>query len=161
MASLNIAIAPAYGRELESETLNQPPEPPAQILSVSPFPGDHLTVGHVVENSPWRFTAVRSTTEACQELNRSQYTVVFCESFLSDGTWKDMLDIVSGLDDPPLLVVISQLADEYLWAEVLNFGGYDVLAKPLVEDEVRRVLHLAMTHRARPAGRPRVFHTAC
>jgi hypothetical protein len=27
---------------------------------------------------------------------------------------------------PPLLVVTSRLADEYLWAEVLNLGGQAV-----------------------------------
>lgn len=39
--------------------------------------------------------------------------------------------------------MISRLADESLWAEVLNLGGYDVLPTPLVEDEVTRVVWLA------------------
>jgi hypothetical protein len=32
---------------------------------------------------------------------------------------------------PPLLVVTSRLADDRLWWEALNLGGYNVLAKPL------------------------------
>jgi FixJ family two-component response regulator len=42
--------------------------------------------------------------------------------------------------------VTSRLADEYLWAEVLNLGGYDVLAKPLDKQEVSRTLNLAWEH---------------
>jgi DNA-binding response OmpR family regulator len=36
------------------------------------------------------------------------------------------------------------LADEYLWAEVLNLGGYDLLAKPFRDPEVKRVLAAAL-----------------
>jgi DNA-binding response OmpR family regulator len=48
--------------------------------------------------------------------------------------------------NPPDLIVASRLADEYLWAEVLNLGGYDVLAKPFNAEEVRRVVGLACEH---------------
>ena len=160
MAAMNVAIEPAFKRDLESERFNLTLEPPAQILSVSAFSSDHEIINHVVDSSPWRLTAVDSKLEASQELRHTRFTVVFCESSLSDGTWKDMLDIVSGLEEPPLLVVTSRLADEYLWAEVLNFGGYDVLAKPLIEDEVRRVLTLAMTHRQLPAAHVQMYQTA-
>jgi hypothetical protein len=43
----------------------------------------------------------------------------------------------------PLLIVASRLADEYLWAEVLNLGGHDVLAKPFQGAEVQWVLESA------------------
>jgi DNA-binding response OmpR family regulator len=44
---------------------------------------------------------------------------------------------------PPLLVVTSRVADDRLWSEVLNLGGYDVLAKPLNTKEVFHVAGLA------------------
>lgn len=51
------------------------------------------------------------------------------------------------MPSPPLLIVISRLADEHLWAEALNLGAYDVLAKPLNHTEIVRVLNLALNHR--------------
>jgi hypothetical protein len=33
-----------------------------------------------------------------------------------------------------------------LWAEVLNMGGYDVLAEPLDSEEVTRVISAAARH---------------
>jgi FixJ family two-component response regulator len=39
-----------------------------------------------------------------------------------------------------MLIVTSGLADAHLWAEVLNLGGYDVLAKPFDDQEVQRVV---------------------
>lgn len=39
-----------------------------------------------------------------------------------------------------------RVADDSLWAEALNVGAYDVLAKPLDRTEVTRVLSLAWLH---------------
>ena len=40
----------------------------------------------------------------------------------------------------------SLLADEHLWAEALNIGAYDVLAKPFDRQEVIRIFSLAWLH---------------
>jgi DNA-binding NtrC family response regulator len=44
---------------------------------------------------------------------------------------------------PPNLIVTSRLADDELWAEVLNLGGYDVLAQPFDPQEVYRIVFQA------------------
>ncbi len=59
---------------------------------------------------------------------------------LSDGTWRDLLHETSRLQDAPNLIVTSRLADERLWADVLNAGGYDLLLMPFDSDEVVRIL---------------------
>jgi DNA-binding response OmpR family regulator len=69
-----------------------------------------------------------------------QVPVVIAEGDLAPGTWKDALMAIQQLRDPPLLVVISRLADEYLWAEALNLGAHDVLAKPFRAAELQWVL---------------------
>jgi len=46
-----------------------------------------------------------------------------------------------------LISPAADLADEHLWAEALNLGVYDVLAKPLDDSGVVRVLSLALNHR--------------
>ena len=69
-----------------------------------------------------------------------------------------MLDELEALQDAPWLIVSSRLADERLWAEVLNRGGYDLLATPFDADEVRHVLAYAIEswnrRRSTPALRP-------
>jgi DNA-binding response OmpR family regulator len=69
---------------------------------------------------------------------------VLSECVLPEGkTWKDLLRAVEALRNPPPLIVTSRLADECLWAEVLNLGGYDLLMKPFDATEVFRVVSLA------------------
>jgi nucleotide-binding universal stress UspA family protein len=44
------------------------------------------------------------------------------------------------------MLVVSRHADERLWAEVLNLGGFDVLTLPFDRDELGRVLSSALRH---------------
>ncbi len=82
-------------------------------------------------------------------LRNTDFHMILCESQLPDGTWRDVLDTAACLCDPPALIVTSRLADNRLWAEVLNLGGYDVLAQPFDRGEVCRVAALAAESRRR------------
>jgi DNA-binding response OmpR family regulator len=69
--------------------------------------------------------------------------LVLCDEVLPDGSWKDMLRLMQKQPDPNYLIVTSPNADDHLWAEVLNLGAYDVLAKPFHSTEVFRSIGLA------------------
>ena len=70
--------------------------------------------------------------------------MVLCERNPPGGDWKSFFDQIRSLPRPPRFIVTSRLADEGLWVEVLNFGGYDVLATPFRAEEVLRVVAGAM-----------------
>ena len=92
---------------------------------------------------------VRKTCcEASERLASERFAVVLCESILEDGSWKDILGLLGTGAGAPPLIVTSRLADANLWAEVLNLGGYDVLAKPF---EARDVSHVLKTISLQPA----------
>lgn len=66
-----------------------------------------------------------------------------CERDLSDGDWRQLWAILACEPKPPKFIVTSRLADDALWAEVLNVGGYDLLLKPFRAEEVIRIVHAA------------------
>jgi len=99
--------------------------------------------GSVFDQFPWRTHRVRNRSEFARHMHSGHARVVVCERDLPDGDWRDVLEIAASMLSPPPVIVTSRLADEYLWAEVLNLGGYDVLAKPLDRQEVGRSLNLA------------------
>ena len=118
-------------------------------LLVSPDQEDYLSLADMLAPDHWTVRCARSMREASRLLSDSrQPSVVACERELPDGNWKDLYDLMSGLRNPPPLIVLSRHADEFLWAEVLNLGGYDVLAKPLDPNEVHRVVNMASRHGA-------------
>jgi len=100
----------------------------------------------VFDQFPWPAHRLRTCREVAFHLHGGHPCVVVCERDLADCDWKDVLEVTVSLPDPPPVIVTSRLADEYLWAEVLNLGGFDVLAKPLDRQEVSRVLNFAWEH---------------
>ncbi len=96
-----------------------------------------------LEHRNWIVHAAGNYQNGLALAAQGQAAVVITEADLPDGSWRDLLESLDQFDVPPRLVVTSRTADETLWAEVLNMGGYDVLAQPLDRDEVIRVLDLA------------------
>lgn len=110
------------------------------VLSLSPCADDHEAIADIM---PWPIHRAASLADAMKLLRRRQISVVVCERDLPPHSWKDLLTAVSALPKPPLVIVTSRHADEYLWAEALNLGASDVLAKPFDAGEVKRTLFVA------------------
>lgn len=100
------------------------------VLLISPPDEDHNRYRQILDGFDWAVRGVSTCREAMAVMSENQTDVVICEQDLPDGNWKDVLKALTALSYPPALIVTSRLADELLWAEVLNLGGYDVLAKP-------------------------------
>ena len=106
------------------------------ILSVSGQEEDHAVLAQILRHGPRRLLDARNCREAYECLARENPTIVICESRLPDGTWLDVLHRTVCCAAPPAVIVTSRAADDSLWAEVLNLGGCDVLAKPFDAKEV-------------------------
>jgi CheY-like chemotaxis protein len=94
----------------------------------------------------WTLSATEDLPSAVGCLQGSRVPIVLCGREGISCAWKDVLEHVGTLPAPPLVIVASRTADEYLWAEALNLGAYDVLSKPYHPAEVIRVLSLAWLH---------------
>jgi len=116
------------------------------VLSVSPSQHDHDTLASVLGREQWTIHNALSLRSATAFLRRHGVPLVVCEHDLSPGTWTRLLDVIRLLSMPPFLIVTSRVADDYLWAEALNMGAYDVLAKPFDVTEVTRTLSSAWLH---------------
>jgi DNA-binding response OmpR family regulator len=103
-------------------------------------------VREVFRECGWRLFEAPDRQRATQYLRRHPVHVVIAKSDLPDGSWREILGHLRCLVCPPLLIVTSHTADEQLWAEVLNIGGYDVLAQPFERDEMVRVVASARRH---------------
>ena len=86
---------------------------------------------------------VPSLQEARQALGSLPISVVLCEDTLSDGKWLDLVRETEHLSPRPQTIVLSTCADATLWGEVLNCGGYDLLAMPLEPREVYAIVPMA------------------
>jgi DNA-binding response OmpR family regulator len=105
-------------------------------LAISPFEKDLTFFQHMFDDAGRKLLIAHTRTQAMMELRRERIAVVLCERDLIDGNWKDILSLLASILNPPRLIVVSRRADDELWIEVLNMGGFDVLPAPLKEAEV-------------------------
>jgi DNA-binding NtrC family response regulator len=120
--------------------------PKVRVLAVSPFESDHTILTHIFGHTAWELDSVHTLREALARMEESPSPVVLCEENLADGDWKDLLAISAQQTGPCCVIVMSENADERLWAEVLNIGAYDVLAKPLHSKEIFNSIGQAWRH---------------
>lgn len=115
-------------------------------LAVGEFQSDRTLLRDIFRTAGWRLLEARDRRHAMQHLEAQPVHVVLAESELPNWSWKKILSDLRRLAQPPQLVVASRTADDYLWSEVLNIGGYDVLPQPLERDETERVIAAARRH---------------
>lgn len=116
------------------------------VLAVAPEP-DRLALRRIFEHSRWTLLEAATVAEAADTLRRSLAMVLICEASLPDGTWVELLNHASALPSPPPVIVTARCADDDLWSNVLNRGGYNVLGKPFSEKEVFEMVSVAWRHR--------------
>jgi DNA-binding response OmpR family regulator len=108
------------------------------VLCVSPYDDDHQKLQYIFAQSNWRLSHAYGCEEAVNRVRGRQLPVLICEKDLAGQCWRSLLRRVRalGLTPEPRLVVCARLADDQLWSEVLNLGGYNVLEKPFDRQEV-------------------------
>jgi len=75
--------------------------------------------------------------------------LVLTDLSLPDGSWFDVLNRVGDISANAEVVVCARVADERLWTQVLEAGGFDVLVEPYQAVEVKRILDAALAGRSR------------
>jgi DNA-binding response OmpR family regulator len=124
---------------------------PPSVLLIGPESGGRSVLQSILQKAGCR-TFVCARCRDGIDLIRFA-SVVICEHSLPDGSWPDILRTAQALPRSPALIVTSRLADDKLWAEVLNLGGQDVLAQPFRAEEVMWIVRSA--HRRYAAcGKP-------
>lgn len=108
----------------------------------------------------WDVRPEPSVQSVLAAIDREPIAIVICDRDWIADDWKSLLDRFAALPRPPLLIVASRLADDYLWAEALNLGAYDVIAKPFEASEVVRIAGLACAHWNQcGGGQPAAMHS--
>ena len=125
-----------------------PDETRVSVLLLGEFDSEQSLLSGVLQEAGLRLVKARDRRHAIKCLERDAIQVVIAESEIPGWNWKSALFHLQRLPSPPVLIVTSHNADDRLWSEVLNLGGYDVLARPFDAEELRRVVA--------SAGRPPV-----
>lgn len=124
----------------------------SDVLVVSTRPEHLNTLMHVLKAS-WGWVVVASSLRLAKEaLSLQSFGIVFCDEFLSDGSYRELLTThvtPNGLK----LVLMLRWANWPEYLEAMRLGAFDGLRSPLQPAEVENVLLRATTNSASPRNR--------
>ena len=113
------------------------------VLVAMECPEERAALRRILSGAEWALRVAPSFATAEEALRSASFGVVICGCRLADCRWQDVLIRIQRMPVPPQLIVADRLADELLWAEVLNLGCYDLLTTPFAAEEVLRVVPMA------------------
>lgn len=126
-----------------------PPPPgsaPVRIVGLLADARDRELLTRAAARHQWDVTFADTYPEAHQLLEKIRAPVVLCDRDLLDPDWGSMVRGLAACSHRACILLVSKVADDYLWNEVIRRGGCDILSKPLHEDEVVRAVKLAWSY---------------
>ncbi|MEO8128095.1 MAG: hypothetical protein ABJF23_01970 [Bryobacteraceae bacterium] len=97
----------------------------------------------------WEPVVVGSWDAAAALLEKTRFCVIVCDRDLEGRDWRVNVRELAQLS--PCILLASSGFDGALWQEVVQYGGHDVLAKPLEERRVLKTIDQALRYTATTA----------
>lgn len=121
-----------------AEAFEEPAETPrvVTVLLLSPEERDHRYFGSVFARTNWRLRRAYTIEEALELLAREPIGVIVAEERLASGSWRTILRGLRRVPCPPRIVLAAPAANPEVAAELLERGGWDVVARPFDAQEV-------------------------
>ena len=104
---------------------------------------DRELLSRLAVEHQWILHFADTCDEAWNALSESKAPVVLCDRELPAAEWRDVIQRMVSSAHRAYAILVSKVADDYLWNEVIRKGGHDLLTTPLREEEVLRAIRLA------------------
>ena len=116
------------------------------VLAITPDDGDRRALSIFSIRGQWDLAFASACPEALDILKGGRAAVIICDRDLPGMNWRKCLEELAASSHGCPIILTSSVCDEYLWEEVVHRGGYDVLGKPLQEEQAVRAVNLAWSY---------------
>lgn len=109
-----------------------------KILVVSMSLDDRWLLEHLGKRHGWELRFTSSPREGFNLAAHSHFDLILCDRSQYGYPWREVMERLAASSPRSCILLVSPVNDDYLWSDVLQQGGYDVLIRPLRE---KAVLH--------------------
>jgi DNA-binding NtrC family response regulator len=130
---------------------------PIPIVAMLLGDGDRDVLAKLDGGQQFQAHFAGSREAAWDALNRLASPVILYDRDWPGAEWRTAVQRLALTPHRACVILVSRVADDYLWQELIRCGGYDVLTKPLQADDATRVIRLALSYwqsSRGPAQRP-------
>jgi len=117
-----------------------------RVLVITLSIGDESYYRSLRARGQWDIVVTPSVPEALYLLNTEVFSIALCDRDLPGWDWREVLKMIVQTSPQICFLLTSRVNDEYLWREVVMFGGYDILPRPLQDRVVMQALQRAWSY---------------
>ena len=107
---------------------------------------DRRELAGICGRNGWDLLLASTLEEARTTLDNARAPVILCDRDLPGHEWRTAVKGLASSPHHACVILVSAVADTYLWNEVVRTGGFDVLSKPFREEDVGRAVRLAWSY---------------
>lgn len=116
------------------------------VIALAASEHDRAILTAISCHGPWDVHFADSRVQAWEIVHRFRSPVVLYDRDWPNAEWRTTVHTFASCPQRPCVILMSRVADDYLWQELIRWGGHDLLAKPLRADDVQRALKLAWSY---------------
>jgi len=131
--------------ELQEGLGLQEPTGASKIVVLLADNQDRKLLSRLADEQHWTLYYANTCGEAWDLLNQTHAPIALCDRDLPATDWPGVVQMMASAPHKTYTILLSKVADDYLWNEVIRHGGHDLLATPLAEEKVLRAIRLAIS----------------
>ena len=115
---------------------------------------DRFVLEELGKERSWELRFASSPQEGFRLVSEHHFELILCESDQPGYPWREVMDRLSASSPRSCILLVSSATGEYLWADILQHGGYGVLPRPLRKQSALCTLDTAARFICPLAGLP-------
>jgi DNA-binding response OmpR family regulator len=82
--------------------------------------------------------------QAFRLASENDFDLILCDRNQPGHPWREVMDRLGAISPRSCILLVAPSKDDYLWWDVLNHRGFDVLIRPLRDETVLRGIDAAV-----------------
>jgi DNA-binding NtrC family response regulator len=116
---------------------------PVSILAVTRDPEEWKVLESIAGKENWLLFWAHDADLAYELIRRHRIQIVIYDRNVNGEDWRTIVAHFAKIYPPVCTLLASEVADEYLWREVVHNKGFEVLTKPFDPEKVIRTVRYA------------------
>lgn len=118
---------------------------PPEMLAIMKSFQDQAALANFARSNGWDLTMLNALPETSALSAKPNTAVIILDRDLTENDWRSAVHSLAQHRPAPCIILASSVLDDYLFDEIVRQGGFDIVAKPIRPDELRRIGGLALT----------------
>ncbi len=107
---------------------------------------DCLTLQALLKGTQWMPIPATDWSHMFELARQVDAPVILYDCNLPGLEWQKGIPRLVSASNTPCLILLSDVSDPYLWDELVQHGGFDLLTRPFQRKKVLAMLDFAYTH---------------